>query len=189
MRRPQLSYANVVSTLALALAVGTGTSWATTSRHAEAPAAHPAKASGTHLARNTVGTAQLRAGAVHKVDIAPSTINSLRGAKGDPGSQGPAGPAGAPGISYFAVVSGAGELLRGNAAAGNHTTNSSGSYTITFPKNVSACAYSVALGGIDATSQPPGYATVRDDGGKVGVQLYDTAGNPVDRSFHLIVAC
>jgi hypothetical protein len=37
--------------------------------------------------------------------------------------------------------------------------------------------------------QPPGYATVRDDGANVGVQLYDAAGSTVDRSFHLIVVC
>jgi hypothetical protein len=30
---------------------------------------------------------------------------------------------------------------------------------------------------------------VFDDGGKIGVQIYDTAGNPADRPFHLIVAC
>jgi hypothetical protein len=150
------------------------------------------------LPRNSVGPAQLRSssvgsseiknGAVHLTDIASTTRKSLRGAIGP---QGPAGPAGAPGtnaVSYFVAVSGAGEILRGNAGS-KHTTNGSGSYTITFPRNMSACVPSVTLGGIDLNSQPPGFVTTRDDGGTVGVQIYDTAGNPADRSFNLVVVC
>ena len=68
-------------------------------------------------------------------------------------------------------------------------TSGSGSYTIAFPGNVSGCASTATLGGTDATSQPPGFITVRDDGGTVGVQIYDTAGNPADRPCHVIVAC
>jgi len=92
-------------------------------------------------------------------------------------------------VSYFVAVSGAGEFLRGNASGGKHTTNGSGSDTITFPRNVSTCVPSVTLGGIDSTNQPPGFATTRDDGGTVGVQIYDAAGNPTDRSFNLVVVC
>jgi hypothetical protein len=182
--RPRITYANVVSTLALVFAITGGAYAAGVLPHNSVGAAQ--------IRTSAVGTSELRTGAVHKIDIAKTTIAALRGAKGDQGPQGPAGAAGAPGapaVSYFAVVSGAGEFLRGNANSGGHPGAGSGSYTVGFPRNVSGCAYSVTLGGIDATSQPPGYATVRDDGGKVGVQLYDTAGNPVDRSFHLLVAC
>jgi hypothetical protein len=183
--RPRITYANLMSTLAVVLVVGGGTAYAaiTIPRNSVGSA---------QIRTSAVGTSELRSGAVHKTDIAKTTIASLRGAKGDQGPQGPAGAPGTPGtpaVSYFAVVSGAGEFLRGNASNGGHTASGSGSYTVGFSKNVSGCAYSVTLGGIDATSQPPGSATVRDDGGKVGVQLYDTAGNPVDRSFHLVVAC
>jgi hypothetical protein len=183
--RPRLSYANVMSTLAVVLVVGGGTAYAAITI--------PRNSVGSAQIRSSaVGTSELRSGAVHKADIAKTTIVSLRGAKGDQGPQGPAGvsgPAGAPALSYFAVVSGSGDFLRGNASSGGHTAVGSGSYTIGFPINVSRCAYSATLGGMDTTNQPPGYATVRDDGGKVGVQIYDTAGNPVDRPFHLIVAC
>lgn len=182
MPRPRLSYANVVSSLALFLALGGTSAYAVTS-----------------LAHNSVGSAQIRRGAVrsseikngavHLADLAKTTTKSLRGAQGP---QGPAGPAGAPGAavtSYFAVVSGAGDFVRGNANGGGHFTNGSGTYTVGFDRNVSNCAYSATLGGIDQTHQLPGSITVFDDGGKVGVQIYDTAGNPADRPFHLIVAC
>ncbi|WP_027004818.1 hypothetical protein [Conexibacter woesei] len=153
------------------------------------------------LPRNSVGAAQIRPSAVgsreiknHSIvsaDISTPTLKKLRGAKGDAGPQGPAGPAGPATVSYFAAVNGAGQIVRpaNPGVTGAHTAINSGSYTVGFPTSVSNCAYSVTLGGFDATSAPPGYATVRDDGGKVGVQLYDTAGNPVDRSFYLIVAC
>jgi hypothetical protein len=102
---------------------------------------------------------------------------------------GPAGASGAPAASFFAVVSGAGQFLRGNANSGGHTAIGSGSYIVGFTRNVSDRAYSATLGGIDQINQPPGYITAHDGGGKVGVQITDAAGNPVDRSFHLIVAC
>jgi len=80
VRRPQLSYANVMSTGALFVALG-GTSYA--------------------VARNSVGSAQLRPDAVTSAkvknrslrtsDLAPSARTGPRGPRG---AQGPAGPAG-----------------------------------------------------------------------------------------------
>jgi hypothetical protein len=52
------------------------------------------------LPNNSVGTAQLKKGAVTKKKIAPKTLKQLKGNKGAqglPGAQGPAGAAGAPG--------------------------------------------------------------------------------------------
>ena len=81
MRRPQLSYANVMSTIAVFLALG-GTSYA--------------------VARNSVGNRELKANAVTSVkvrdgslttsDLAPATRIGPRGPRG---SQGPPGTAGA----------------------------------------------------------------------------------------------
>src|SRR3954453_6731525 len=108
--RPRITYANVVSTLALVFAL-TGSAYAA--------GVLPHNSVGARQIRTgAVGTSELRAGAVHKVDIAKSTVASLRGAQGDQGPQGPAGAQGAPGapaISYFAAVSGAGQFVRGNA--------------------------------------------------------------------------
>lgn len=179
-RRLMTLYPHVVASLALFIALG-GPSYAKSllPRNSVGPA---------QLRSSSVGSSEIKNGAVHLADLASTTRTSLRGATGP---QGPAGPVGAPGanaVSYFVAVSGAGEIVRGNAG-GNHPTNGSGSYTIIFPRNVSACVPSVTLGGIDATSQPPGFATTRDDGGSVGVQIYDIAGNPADRSFNLAVVC
>jgi len=83
MRRPQLSYANVMSTIAVFIALG-GTSYA--------------------VARNSVGNAQLRKNAVTSAkvkdrslrasDLAPSARIGTRGPRGLQGPSGPQGPAG-----------------------------------------------------------------------------------------------
>src|SRR5689334_19857532 len=104
--RSRLTYANVTATLALFIALG-GTSYAA-----------------LKLPRNSVGPAQIKTGAVSSSelrdrgirlrDLAPSARASLRGATGQIGPTGPPGPAGASATKYFASVSSAGELLRGN---------------------------------------------------------------------------
>ncbi len=83
IRRPQLSYANVMSTVAVFVALG-GTSYA--------------------VSRNSIGTLQLRANAVTSAkvkdrslrtgDLAPSARVGSRGPRGLQGVPGPAGPAG-----------------------------------------------------------------------------------------------
>lgn len=80
MRRPQLTYANVMSSIAVFVALG-GTSYA--------------------VARNSIGSAQLKRNAVTSVkvkdrslqrsDLAPSARVGTRGVRGP---QGPAGPSG-----------------------------------------------------------------------------------------------
>ena len=76
MRRPRLSYANVVSSLALFVALG-GTSYA--------------------VARNSIGTPQLKADAVTSAKVKNGSLRngdlapSARGQRGPRGPQGPAG--------------------------------------------------------------------------------------------------
>ena len=83
MRRPQLSYANVMSTIAVFIALG-GTSYA--------------------VARNSVGNAQLRKNAVTSAKVKDRSLRtsdlatSARvGQRGPRGLQGPSGPPGPPG--------------------------------------------------------------------------------------------
>ncbi len=86
--RRHVSYANVTATLALFLSLAGG--------------AYAA----TQLAANSVGTRQLRAGAVTPAKISKALLRSLagkrpagaNGATGTPGSTGPAGLPGAPGL-------------------------------------------------------------------------------------------
>jgi hypothetical protein len=92
----KLTYANVVATLALILALGGGAAWAA-----------------TQLPRNSVGTKQLKKGAVTAAKVKSGSLlakdfkaGQLRtgatgatGAPGAPGATGPQGAAGAPGAS------------------------------------------------------------------------------------------
>ena len=93
--RKRLTYANVVASLALFLAIG-GVGYAA-----------------TQLPKNSVGTKQLKNGAVTGKKIAPATVKSLAtpgpaGPAGPQGPVGPQGPGGAPGepgsaLSYARV--------------------------------------------------------------------------------------
>src|SRR4051794_41935442 len=113
----RLSYANVVATLALFIALG-GTSYAA-----------------LKLPKNSVGSTQIKTGAVHTGEIANRTIrlgdislsarSSLRGLVGP---QGPQGPAGGAAGEHLAGGSGGGRAPCGGAqtgggrrAGGDHT--------------------------------------------------------------------
>jgi hypothetical protein len=176
----RLSYANVVATLALFIALG-GTSYAA-----------------LKLPKNSVGSTQIKTGAVHTGEIANRTIrlgdislsarSSLRGQTGPQGAAGPAGPAGAAAVKHFAAVTAAGGFTRGDAKYGGRDS-AVGTYIVGFADSVSGCAYSATLGTTDGTTVPAGRVTVNDHAGAVGVQTYDAAGVAADLPFHLVVAC
>jgi hypothetical protein len=175
--RDRLTYANVTATLAVFIALG-GTSYAALS-----------------LPRNSVGSRQIRAGAVRSSelkdrsvrlrDVSVSARKSLRGAVGPAGAP---GAQGAPAAKYFAVMNANGTLARGNATSGG-SGGSPGSYVVGFADRVSACAYTATVGSADGSAVPAGRATVRESDGRVAVQTVDSAGNATDLPFHLIVAC
>ncbi len=75
--RAHLTYANVVATLCLFLVLGGGAAFAA-----------------TQLPRNSVGTGQLKAGAVTAGKIAKKARSQLRGNRGPAGPQGPQGKTG-----------------------------------------------------------------------------------------------
>ena len=178
--RDRLTYANVIATLALFVALG-GSSYAA-----------------LKLPRNSVSSQQIRTGAVASSevkdrslqlqDISNPTRASLAGKQGPPGAQGPAGQPGAPATRFFAAVAAGGQLLRGNATSGGHGVNP-GTYDVAFAQAVSACVFSATLGSTDGSDVPPGRITVTEVSGKVAVKTFDAAGNPADLPFHLVVAC
>ncbi|HTR74975.1 MAG TPA: hypothetical protein VMH33_06910 [Solirubrobacterales bacterium] len=87
--RKRLTYANAIATLALFLALGGG--------------AYAA----TQLPRNSVGTAQLKAGAVTSGKIARKARKQLRGNRGPQGPQGKTGKTGPKGATGAAGKAGA----------------------------------------------------------------------------------
>jgi hypothetical protein len=190
--RARLTYANVMATLALFIALG-GTTYAAASL--------PHNSVGSsQLRSNAVTASKIRSGAVASSeikdrsiglkDISDSARNSLKGSQG---AQGPAGAAGAPGISDQAAISLGGLKTAGNARGASHTTGNV--YTIEFTHDVSACVYSATLATVvdnGTTEQPPtgGTASVASAGGpNVQVKTYDASGAPVESPFHLVVSC
>lgn len=189
--RSRATYANVMATVAVFIALG-GTGYAAAT-----------------LPRNSVGSAQIRTGAVGATELKRSAVtsnamrdrsialrdlslavrNSLRGATGPAG---PAGAAGAPAVSLFAAISSGGERVRGNATRSNHALGSN-EYRVTFDRDVSVCVYSATLAAVQngaTLEQPPaGRITVAAEGTDVLVKTYDAAGTAAPSGFHLLVAC
>ena len=178
--RDRLTYANVIATLALFVALG-GSSYAA-----------------LKLPRDSVGSEQIRSGAVASGEVKDRSLQlrdisrtaraSLAGKLGPAGPQGPAGQAGAPATRFFAALSAAGQLLRGTATSGGRV-GGVGSYNVGFAQDVSSCVYTATLGSTDGSDVPVGHVTVSAVGGKVLVKTFDAAGSPTDLPFHLIVAC
>jgi len=155
---PRLSYANVVATLALFIALG-GSSYAA-----------------LKLPRNSVGSAQIRSGAVHSSDVADGSLSAK-----DLSASARSGQV------FFAHVSAAGKADRGNATFAS--PGGTGHYEVGFSQSPAACAWTATLGTIDDTESPAGRITVHQDGDHVGVQTFDSAGNPAALPFDVIMAC
>jgi hypothetical protein len=157
------------------------------------------------LPANSVGTAQLKDGAVvgRKVKAHSLQANSFaagqlprgkKGADGLPGAAGATGaqgPKGDPATKLFATVKGS----DGTPVVASPGVNSSrrgggagsGIYAVTFPQSVSECAPVVSIttnqgGQADAFVPAPG-------ANLVNVDTFDSTGSPDDRDFTLAVFC
>ena len=126
--RHHLSYANVVASLALFIALG-GASYAA-----------------FRLPAGSVGTAQIRNHAVTLVKIRGDAKTTLRGRMGDPGPAGPRGLVGPKGPQGSLGVARA----FGEVSAAGAVTNSRGNPVVTHP---SIGRYCIALAGIDPSTE------------------------------------
>jgi hypothetical protein len=174
--RSRLSYANVTATLALFIALG-GTGYAAITLPRDSVGAK-------QIRSKAVRSSEIRNRAVKLRDIATGARSALRGQRG------PAGPAGTPAVTeHVQVDSGGGATGTGRVA---HTT-SDGLYTVTFGRDVAACAYAATLAAVPGGGVPEpsaGRTTVASGGGPaVIVKTYDAAGNFVPQPFHLTVTC
>jgi hypothetical protein len=173
--RNKLSYANVMATLAVFIALG-GSSYAALT-----------------LPRNSVGSAQIRARAVTSSeirdravrlrDLAASTRVALRG------QQGPAGPAGQNAVGFRSYVNGGGGQIRGNARNVEHVGGSN-EYRLTFepPAGAPPIASCVAVAG--PSGGTAGFASADPaDGNLVVVKTFGQDGAARELSFQLILAC
>jgi hypothetical protein len=152
--RTRLTYANVVASLALFLALG-GVSYAAVT-----------------LPKNSVGSKQIRPNAVTSSKVKDGSLLSKdfkagqlpKGAKGDPGATGPQGPQGAqgapgsqglkgdkgdkgdpgePATKLWAAVEGGatGTILRGSGAVSVSKFGGTGQYLVRFDRNIRDCAW------------------------------------------------
>ncbi len=186
--RSRLTYANVMSTVGVFIALG-GTSYAalTLPRNSVGSSQIRAKAvGGSELRSRAVTSRVIRDGSVTLREISSSARSQLRGQTGPPG---PAGPSG---IAYTAAVNATGNKVRGNASFSQQAAGSNET-AVTFPSDVSQCVSTATLAkveGTDPEDPPAGRITVaRGGGATVLVRTFNEAGAPVGLPFHLIVAC
>lgn len=184
--RQRVTYANVVASLALFVALG-GTSYALT------------------LPRGSVGAKQIRTGAVGRAEVRTGAIRSPDIRNGGValrdlshaartqlrGQQGPPGPPGQPAVSYYMEVNSAGEPRVGNGFV--IATADINGRVIRFPRSVANCALAASLarvpGGV-VEDPPPGSTVVAaHQGDDALVRTWDPNGAPRALPFTLIAAC
>jgi hypothetical protein len=173
----RLTYANVIATLALFVALGGG--------------AYAA----TRLPAKSVGTMQLKRGAVTRAKIAPTTLAELgggaavgstpgpKGADGAPGPAGPIGPAGA--IGPPGPSGGIGGLVpSGSTLVGTYVTDGEqGADAISFDYRFST---NLKTGFVNAIADPHCRGTVSEPAADPGyLCLYQTEGNVLASTIHM----
>lgn len=174
--RARATYANVIATLALFVALG-GTGYA-------AATLAPNSVGAKQIKQGAVRTSELRDRGVQLADISRSARTSLRGQRG------PAGPAGA---AFRAAISSGGIAVAGNATNSSHQGGTN-VYSIEFGTDVSACIYSATLAAVQAGPQleqpPAGRITVASGGTtRITVATYSADGSPIEAPFHVIASC
>jgi hypothetical protein len=190
--RAQLSYANVMATVAVFVALG-GTSYAvaTLPRNSVGPKQIRSNAVGSsELRSRSVRSTEVRDRSLRLRDLSRAARESLRGRPGPPGPHGPIGQSAA---SFTAAVNAGGrvESTKGGAT-GSHTIGGSGEYTVTFNRDMRACW---AVGSISRVPGAPpehpdeGEIVTSTTGSGVFVRTRNHDGNPADLPFHLIVVC
>ena len=188
--RARLTYANIVSTIALVAAVGGGTAYAATKIGTNQIRYHAV--SGSKLASNAVTPSKIKNNAVTGTDIRKSTITASDVKDGSllaadfASGQLPKGDKGDPGVAIFGVVNAAGGVLSQRGVAGVASTDA-GTYTVTIGQPVSACAVMATLLGGEAgtiTAQPtPGNVS------QVTIQTRGAGDADTRRAFQFAIAC
>jgi hypothetical protein len=197
----RLTYANVVATLALFVALG-GASYAAIkipknsvgTKHIKKGAITADKIdkgaiTAQKIRRGAVGTAKIRDGSLVEDDFEefPEGEEGPAGFDGRDGFDGNEGPQGPPGSSTqpWVVVNADGTKARGSADVTSSKT-AAGTYTVSFDAgNLSACGFLATLDGASGSVAANGGTPDND----VEVTTYNAGGAPTDRAFNLIVNC
>jgi hypothetical protein len=188
--RPRITYANVVSTIALGLAIGGGTAYAATKIGTSNIRYHAV--TGSKMASNAVTASKVKNSALSGADLRD---NSVTGADIRTGTlqasdfaanQLPKGDKGDPATSIFGVVSAAG-VLGSTKNVANVSSTDAGAYTVTVNQDVSKCAAVATLSGGD-----PGTVSADPTTGnaqQITFQTRNAADAGARRSFQFAIYC
>jgi hypothetical protein len=187
--RSHLTFANVVASIALFIAIG-GTSYAAITLPRDSVGARQIRSGAVaspELRKGAVTSRAIRNDAVRLRDLSKSTRASLRGRRGPAG---PAGPAGISAVALRASVDFNGRLLAGNPSA--ISSDGANKRFVRFSRSLAGCVPTATLlrTGLEGSVDPrAGHIVVAIEGSVVAVETYNTAGNPERLPFNLIVAC
>jgi hypothetical protein len=191
--RPQLTYANVASTLALVLAVGGGSAYAASKIRTRNISTHAVTAS--KVAFNAITASKVRNSSLSGKDVRNGTIRSGDVDNGTLRSEdfaagqlppGPKGEKGDPATSIFGMVSAAGALTGGKGVIAV-STGGPGVYAATFGQDVSKCAVVATVSGsapASVTAQPNAAATQQ-----ITFRTFDATNALADLPFAFAVSC
>ncbi len=187
LRRYCPSHATVAAYLALFVALG-GTSYAVATGSIDS----------REIKDNSVQSADVRNGTLTARDITRSTLGQLRGPQGPqgprgaPGPQGAAGPAGLPATKLFAKVTGFGDLQYGSSAT-SASRRPSGTYSVTFNRDLSGCVALAQAGFGHPQASDVGYVNAKTftdiEGKDVTVEISGEDGRRAQSGFQLAVFC
>ena len=183
--RSKLSYANVIATIALFIALGgTGYAALTLPPNSVGPAQlRPSSVGNSELHSRAVDSRVIRNKSIRLTDISRTARDALKGA------QGPAGPSGMP---YQAAVSTGGLAALGNARTVDHVSGTN-EYRIDFGRNPTNCIFSATLAAVQAgpvLEQPAaGRITVSRDSSRVLVRTFGASGAASEQPFHIAMSC
>jgi hypothetical protein len=187
--RPRITYANVVSTIALALAIGGGTAYAATKIGTSNIRYHAV--TGSKVATNAVTASKVKNSALSGSDIRDNSITSADVRTGTllandfAPNQLPKGDKGDPATSIFGVVNALGGLTSQKSLTAISGTGPT--YTITANQDVSKCAAVATLVGGAAgslTAEP-----TAGNAQQITFQTFGQDGNPNPRAFQFAVYC
>ena len=182
--RRQLTYANVMATIAVFIALG-GASYAA-----------------IKLPKNSVGARELRSASVGPSKLKRGAVELPRDRRlrqSDPGIcrrrraaalTGPPGPPGAPAVTLRAAIASGGSVVSGNATSHEGEAPTSG--IIGFSRSLAGCVPTGTLSRVPGGPSPgpgPGRIVVSLEGDSVVVETFDAAGGPRFLPFTVIVAC
>jgi hypothetical protein len=183
--RARLTYANVMATVALFVALG-GSSYAVTSLGKNTVGARALK-------QGSVGASEVKNGSLGLAELSASARSALQGARGPQGPQGPKGDTGAAATTLWASLNPDGTLRRGSGVTS--VTGAPSSFArVVFNRDINNCAILSSIGRTGGSLSPGqtiadefvsnGFAT-----NEVLVSTADSAGTGAARGVHIAVFC